>query len=239
MSFSRLLTYSYLVAFNIKLLLYPAVLSYDWQTGSVPVVRSLFDIRNLATAALLFCVGRIVLHLVRHDFGFGCDEREPQTAVTKSAIEHTATAETSGEQFKQQTARTQGISSETTTTATTTTTTTTTTTESGQPLFLVAVALLCFPYIPASNLFVTVGFVVAERILYIPSMGFCLMLVEGFHRLLHHMQQRSPSSNGRRCVEWNRAQKLLLLMLVAWTAVAALRTVRRNAVWTSRESLFE
>ncbi|XP_028968291.1 protein O-mannosyl-transferase TMTC1-like [Galendromus occidentalis] len=179
---TRFLTYSYLTAFNIKLLLYPAVLSYDWQMGSVPVVHSVLDTRNLATVALLVCAGRIVRH---------------------------------------ETVLTQGIQCGT---------------ENGQPLFLVAVALLCLPYIPASNLFVTVGFVVAERILYIPSMGFCLMLVEGFRRLLHHMQR---SANGRRCIEWNRRQKFLVLILILWAAVAALRTVRRNVVWTSREALFE
>ncbi len=32
----------------------------------------------------------------------------------------------------------------------------------------IGISLLVMPYIPASNLFVTVGFVVAERVLYIP-----------------------------------------------------------------------
>ena len=32
-------------------------------------------------------------------------------------------------------------------------------------------------FLPASNLFFTVGFIVAERILYLPSAGFIIILV--------------------------------------------------------------
>lgn len=38
-------------------------------------------------------------------------------------------------------------------------------------------ALLIFPFIPASNLFFPVGFVVAERVLYLPSAGFIVLLI--------------------------------------------------------------
>ena len=46
---TRILTYWYLLAFNSWLLLSPSVLSYDWQMGSIPLVESLMDYRNLAT----------------------------------------------------------------------------------------------------------------------------------------------------------------------------------------------
>ena len=39
-----------------------------------------------------------------------------------------------------------------------------------------ALALATIPFIPASNLLFYVGFVVAERVLYLPSIGFCLFL---------------------------------------------------------------
>lgn len=35
------------------------------------------------------------------------------------------------------------------------------------------------PFLPASNLFFTVGFVLAERVLYIPSIGFCILVAMG------------------------------------------------------------
>ncbi|KAL1396930.1 hypothetical protein pipiens_010142 [Culex pipiens pipiens] len=55
----RLLTFCYLAAFNWWLLLCPATLSHDWQMGSIPLVTSISDPRNLLTfiaffAALLF-----------------------------------------------------------------------------------------------------------------------------------------------------------------------------------------
>ena len=47
---------------------------------------------------------------------------------------------------------------------------------------VMAVAWLILPFIPASNIFFPVGFVVAERILYLPSMGFSFIVSIGFHR---------------------------------------------------------
>ena len=46
-----------------------------------------------------------------------------------------------------------------------------------------AVALLSLPFLPASNLLFRVGFVVAERLLYLPSAGFSLLVTTGFIRL--------------------------------------------------------
>lgn len=43
-------------------------------------------------------------------------------------------------------------------------------------LVLFSLALLVVPYLPASNLLFPVGFVIAERILYLPSMGACLLV---------------------------------------------------------------
>ena len=42
-------------------------------------------------------------------------------------------------------------------------------------LAVACLSLLALPFLPASNLFFYVGFVVAERVLYIPSAGFCLL----------------------------------------------------------------
>ena len=50
---TRIMTYWYLLAFNSWLLLTPSVLSYDWQMGSIPLVESLLDYRNLATAVFV------------------------------------------------------------------------------------------------------------------------------------------------------------------------------------------
>lgn len=47
-----------------------------------------------------------------------------------------------------------------------------------------ALCLMIIPFLPASNVFFPVGFVIAERILYIPSVGYCLLIALGFERLV-------------------------------------------------------
>lgn len=41
-------------------------------------------------------------------------------------------------------------------------------------------------FLPAMNLFFPVGFVVAERVLYLPSMGFCFLLALGINTFWKH-----------------------------------------------------
>lgn len=60
--FCRIMTFSYLAAFNWWLLLCPATLSHDWQMGSVPLVTSLSDSRNVITCLFL---GLAILLAVR------------------------------------------------------------------------------------------------------------------------------------------------------------------------------
>lgn len=81
--------------------------------------------------------------------------------------------------------------------------------------------MLILPYIPASNLFFPVGFVVAERILYMPSMGFCLLTAYGFHLLLHRLNAKC-------------AWLCMALVLGAF----AVKTYHRNYDWTSEYSIF-
>ena len=57
----RGLTYLHLAVFSWLQLLLPARLSYDWQLGSIPLVSSLGDPRNLLTLAAT----ALLLSLVR------------------------------------------------------------------------------------------------------------------------------------------------------------------------------
>ena len=93
-------------------------------------------------------------------------------------------------------------------------------------ILLLALAILIVPFIPASNLFFYVGFVIAERILYIPSVGFCLLV----GHVVEVLYQR------HHCRPWRR-QVLCLgvgLLLVAYSC----RTVVRNRDWVSEEQLY-
>ncbi|KAI4459974.1 hypothetical protein MML48_6g00016631 [Holotrichia oblita] len=82
--------------------------------------------------------------------------------------------------------------------------------------------LLVLPFLPATNLVVTVGFVVAERVLYIPSTGCILLIVYGI-QLIWNAYSR------------HRQTVICLIFLVLTTS--CLRTVIRNKDWRSRESL--
>lgn len=89
------------------------------------------------------------------------------------------------------------------------------------PLVL-GILLLVLPFLPATNLVVTVGFVVAERVLYIPSLGCVLLVVYGaqilWGTLVKHRQTIVMAG---------------VLLLVA----GCFRSVARNRDWHSRESL--
>ncbi|XP_045667818.1 protein O-mannosyl-transferase TMTC1-like [Ursus americanus] len=83
---------------------------------------------------------------------------------------------------------------------------------------------LVFLVFPASNLFFRVGFVVAERVLYMPSMGYCILFVHGLRKLCTCLN-RWGATTLTVCTA-------LLLLVFSW------KTVKQNETWLSRESLF-
>lgn len=50
-------------------------------------------------------------------------------------------------------------------------------------VIIMSLSFIIFPFLPASNVFFPVGFVVAERVLYMPSMGFCMLIAYGWFQL--------------------------------------------------------
>ncbi len=165
------MTYAYLVALNSWLLVSPAQLLCDWTMGTVPLVTSVGDLRNLATLVLLIGLCHLAYSVL---FVFGKDLR-------------------------------------------------------GRNALVMSLALMALPFFPASNLFFPVGFVVAERVLYLPSMGFCLLVSIGFQRLLVTL----PSSSN--C---NMAKRVLYGMLTFLLITDGLKCIVRNTDWRSEESVF-
>uniref|UniRef100_A0A6E8WCY3 dolichyl-phosphate-mannose--protein mannosyltransferase n=2 Tax=gambiae species complex TaxID=44542 RepID=A0A6E8WCY3_ANOCL len=159
----RLLTFCYLAAFNWWLLLCPSTLSHDWQMGSIPLVTTLSDPRNLLT---FIAFGAALLFVFR-----GLMDCEHQRHV---------------------------------------------------PVVL-GFLLLVLPFLPATNLVVTVGFVVAERVLYIPSMGCLILVVYGAQRLWERLDAR--------------LRRPFLLLTIVLLAAGCLKTIARNQDWSSREAL--
>jgi hypothetical protein len=94
---------------------------------------------------------------------------------------------------------------------------------------LVSVAIMVIPFIPASNLVAYVGFVVAERVLYIPSLGFCLLVGHGFVKLVERFSDRSSRK---------KIPLLLTMLLILVLMALGGRTIVRNWDWTSEETLY-
>uniref|UniRef100_UPI00358ED8E0 protein O-mannosyl-transferase TMTC3 n=1 Tax=Myxine glutinosa TaxID=7769 RepID=UPI00358ED8E0 len=158
---ARQLTYNYLLSLNGWLLLAPSALCCDWTMGSVPLVQSVFDPRNMATVVFYVIMGSLAWRTVWAD-------TQEDRALS------------------------------------------------------VALALTVLPFLPASNLFFPVGFVVAERVLYLPSMGFCLATGLGWQRLASRRQLYLFVSFG----------------FAFLLATHGMKTLIRNHDWRTEYSLF-
>ncbi|KAG8188777.1 hypothetical protein JTE90_009173 [Oedothorax gibbosus] len=89
---------------------------------------------------------------------------------------------------------------------------------------LMGLTLLVLPFLPASNLFFPVGFVVAERVLYIPSMGMCILVAQGFSTLYARSK---------------RVGKFLIVLgLLFLLSMHSLKTIHRNKDWESEYNLY-
>ncbi|CAG9863206.1 unnamed protein product [Phyllotreta striolata] len=84
------------------------------------------------------------------------------------------------------------------------------------------ICLLVLPFLPASNMLFTVGFVIAERTLLVPSAGFCLLVVIGYRKFLRY------TDNNKICFYFFYSLILVFVM----------RTFLRNMNWLSEERLF-
>ncbi|XP_046550383.1 protein O-mannosyl-transferase TMTC4-like [Haliotis rubra] len=68
-------------------------------------------------------------------------------------------------------------------------------------VLIMSLAVLGVPFLPASNLFFRVGFVIAERNLYLSCAGFCMLVVLGARHIclhLHSFKQRCQEYGGRK-----------------------------------------
>ncbi len=87
-----------------------------------------------------------------------------------------------------------------------------------------SLALIILFFLPSSNLFVKVGFVVAERVLYVPSMGACLLVGLGASYLFR---------SGNRIVRMVSKFGIGLL-IISYSA----KTFHRSSVWNTGMGLY-
>ncbi|KAK1888509.1 Protein O-mannosyl-transferase TMTC3, partial [Dissostichus eleginoides] len=158
---TRQLTFNYLLPLNAWLLLNPSELCCDWTMGTIPLVESVLDLRNLATLLFYTFLGLLAYYSLRYS-------------------------------------------------------------HSSSKTVIMALSFIVLPFIPASNLFFPVGFVVAERVLYVPSMGFCVLVAHGFKIISHK----------------GYLKKISWLVIGLLLATHAVKTFKRNWDWESEYTLF-
>lgn len=83
-------------------------------------------------------------------------------------------------------------------------------------------ALIAVPFLPATNIFFRVGFVVAERVLFIPVAGYCIIFVYGIEKLNVFF----PCS------------KVWRSCLLAIVILFCFKSYRRTVDWQSESKLF-
>lgn len=158
----RILSFSNIYVINTWLLLNPYRLCCDWSLGSVPLVTTLSDVKNIASLFLYISFIVLAIH----------------TLLSKR----------------------------------------------DRLVVGMALSLLLLPFLPASGLIFQVGFVIAERVLYMPSLGFCLLVTIGARRLNYSHQ---------------RLQRVIEVFMVYLLVVLTARTLSRNQDWASDLNLFK
>jgi len=83
--------------------------------------------------------------------------------------------------------------------------------------------MIVIPFLPASNLFLRVGFVVAERVLYIPVAGYCIIFAYGLEKL--NLIYPKP--------------KLWRGFLLSILLLYSLKSFRRTSDWTDEIQLYQ
>uniref|UniRef100_A0A3Q1IZB9 dolichyl-phosphate-mannose--protein mannosyltransferase n=1 Tax=Anabas testudineus TaxID=64144 RepID=A0A3Q1IZB9_ANATE len=220
---TRMLTFLHLPAANAWLLLCPDKLSFDWSMDAVPLVRSLADWRNLLTIAFY---GGLVLLALFGLRGSTCNAKE--TNGKAHVTNGKSISNGNGYHAPDTNHNTNPEPPNTTMNG-----------SAGLHHFpprtslprtgnvvLFSLGILSLPFIPATNLFFYVGFVIAERVLYIPSIGFCLLVAAGARTSYIRLRTRGGKT-------------LLLCLCMGLVLLNGLRTVRRNRDWSNEENLYK
>lgn len=221
---TRTLTFFYLPAANAWLLLCPDKLSFDWSMDAVPLVRSLTDWRNLHTVAFYGSVVCLTLFGLRGPTSSADKETNGKAHVTNGK----SITNGNGYHVPDSNQNTDLGLPKTTLNGTALShhcfpRTSLPPTEN---LVVFSLGIMALPFLPATNLFFYVGFVIAERVLYIPSIGFCILVAAGARTLYIRLRTKG-------------CKVLVLALCSGLVLLNGLRTVQRNKDWSNEENLYK
>jgi len=239
-----MLTTAYLHARYAWLLLFPLHLSADWSFNCIPLVEQFHDVRNIASI-VLYCIILYaiwsaqplgILNQLWSSAMLACSHPHARAAsVCSHVCMHTPQAEQAGAAVRLARARWR---------------------------LMVLVGLIIAPFSPASNVLFYVGTFIGERLLYSPSIGFCLLLSELLGAVLLDVscgqgdsQQRhgnvtvnrdAPAARasrqarapGARACRLLPQQWCVVLVFVVLLGSYAGRTLLRNPDWWDDQRLF-
>ena len=177
----RVMSMSYLYAFNYWLLLCPYQLCCDWTHPSILPILSLSDPRNIWLPLLLLLFAALALRCV-------------------------------------------------------------TSREDRLPLGMAA-ALTIVPFIPATGIVFRIGFIIAERVLYLPSIGHCIMIAYGASKFKRYCFITFLTLNIYvllfRYLLFSHLRKFLYLVCLLILLLQGWRTRLRNEDWLSDLNLYK
>ncbi|XP_023310796.1 transmembrane and TPR repeat-containing protein CG31690-like [Anoplophora glabripennis] len=229
---TRFLTFSYLPVFNFWLLIFPNTLSFDWGMDAIPRITTIRDGRNALSFAFYFGLGQTLVRIVR-----SLKKHKPKKFDAVKEVDRNLACTVCHLNFHDvHSSSCRNTNNNNATNFQSTSCVCLTVNQriklanrtdkkqvSASGAILLSVAFLALPFLPATNILFYVGFVVAERVLYISSAGLCLLL------------------GLASATFWNSYRKhrvvslfSLVIVLVAFSA----KTVCRNRDWHDEESLY-
>jgi len=221
---TRTLTYLMLPAYNMWILLCPRVLSFDWSMASIPLIESVSDFRNIFS--VIFYSGLFYFKYLTLSYIHTQPESEKTVMNGNSHSNHVIvnSKHSFSRQRSVQTHRQTSVPGDSSVSHTLSHMSHVS--KHTIDVIIFSAALMVLPFIPATNLFFYVGFVIAERVLYIPSMGVCLLVAHGVHLLYSH------------CHGNQLRQKIVVMATAFAILMYSGKTMLRNRDWSTEEMLY-
>ena len=97
---------------------------------------------------------------------------------------------------------------------------------------LVALSWFAVTFLPASGIFLRLGTLLAERLLYLPSVGFCIFFAVILHRVASNLFKLLGATNLEQLVK-----PFCFCVSIVIIAMYSLRTVQRNHDWMDDRTL--
>lgn len=179
--FYRFIQFSYIWAFNFWLLLYPSKLSADWTGDAIPLMGENWatDPRFPICVFLWFVLGMYLVYGILAAWG-------RIKVQNNHRVENLLKGKTPDSHNDNHVKMSMSAAY-----------------ESNVRCIITSFTWMLLPFLLTSNLVVYVGFVIAERTLYLPSFGYCLLLVQVLYHVIYNItmlinpesQNDSPNKN--------------------------------------------